>query len=215
MKNVECGMAGVHRVGHAAFSIVHSWDSPDEPTRHDRRRRFRRPVRPPDRHQGPPPAGARGDPPARGSDRDVPPLQGHHPVGQPELLLVRRGLGLHEGDLRPRHPDRRLLLRPPGNRQALRRRGGARGRARVGTREPARGPRTPALRGPRPGRAGVHEPLRLGGERRRGIRRTRLLRCWARARARATGSRPSGPTSTAGTVSSSIPKWTTPSTATR
>ena len=84
-----------------------------------------------------------------------------------------------------------------------------------GRAEPARRPRAPALRGPRAGRAGVDEPLRLGGERRRGIRGARLL---AAGRERGRGPPLRGHRlgqATAATASSSTPRWTTPSTATR
>ncbi len=44
----------------------------------------------------------------------------------------------------------------------------------MGSRQPARRQAAPALRRPRAGRAGVHEPLRLGGQRGRRVRGTRL-----------------------------------------
>ena len=70
-------------------------------------------------------------------------------------------------------PDFRLLLRPPGNREALRGHHRAR-RARVGAGRHAGGGRQSDLQGARPHRARLDEPLRLGHQRRAGLRRDRL-----------------------------------------
>ena len=63
-------------------------------------------------------------------------LPGHHPLRQPRPQLLRGGFGLHQGNLRPRYSHPGLLLRPPGNRQALRRHRGQR-QAGVGPCRPA------------------------------------------------------------------------------
>ena len=65
--------------------------------------------------------------------------------------------------------DPRILLRPPGNREALRRHGRPRG-AGVGTGRPSRIGRLPAVRGALRDRTRVDEPLRFGDQRRAGLR---------------------------------------------
>ncbi len=117
--------------------------------------------------------------------------------GSPSPGVVRRRLGLQQGHLRPRRPDPRLLLRPPGDRQALRRHRRAR-RARVGAGRPAGGGRQPDLQGARPHRARLDEPLRLGHQRRAGLRGARLHDARRRP-ARRTATPPSARTRSAAT----------------
>ncbi len=131
--------------------------------RHRARRRLRRPVRPADR---PPRARAgrvlrdRAQPHHRRRDCRAG-AGGDHPVGRPGERPRRRGPVPRPGDLRPRCPDPRHLLRRPADRPAARRHRGPRDARRV---RPGQVAAHRAVSGPARRRAGrarrVDEPLR-------------------------------------------------------
>ena len=142
-------------------------------------------------------------------------LQGHHPLGQPEPVVVRRGLGLQQGHLRPRRPDPRASA-------SATRRSPSTTAARSCTAAASGGRPTctscadsPLFEGLGPHRAGLDEPLRLGrrasgpGFEELGYTALGERGDAAPLRGHRVGQR------SAATASSSTPRWTTRCTATR
>ena len=162
-----------------------------DPRRH-RRHRFRRAVRPPDRHQGPPPAGAGRDPPARGS-----PLSS--PATRASSSRAARACRRSARTPATTRPSTTSTSRSSGfcfGHQEIAKHYG--GKVVHGGREWGRADlhvdrATPALRGPRADRAGVDEPLRLGRRVGPGFEEIGYTHA-RRPASRRTATRPSDPT---------------------